>query len=196
MHDFFSERAGYENRCYIRGYTEIRRKEKTLSKLAYSDYLTGLPNRRLFLDRLQQAFYTSDRTGKFTALMVLDCDKFKQINDTLGHDVGDEVIKIFAKRVESSLRKRDTLSRVGGDEFTVVLPEISKVEDVIDISNRILATVNEIMQLHEIELQISTSIGISLYNPASPSNTDELFNKADQELYKAKAKGGNQISFS
>lgn len=175
--------------------TEIRRKEKTLSKLAYSDYLTGLPNRRLFLDRLQQAFYTSDRTGKFTALMVLDCDKFKQINDTLGHDVGDEVIKIFAKRVESSLRKRDTLSRVGGDEFTIVLPEISKVEDVIDISNRILAIVNEKMPIHDMELQLSTSIGISFYNPANPSSMDELFKKADQELYKAKAKGGNYFSY-
>lgn len=176
--------------------TEIRKKEKTLSKLAYSDYLTGLPNRRLFLDRLQQAFYTSDRTGKFTALMVLDCDKFKQINDTLGHDVGDDVIKIFAKRVESSLRKMDTLSRVGGDEFTIVLPEINRIEDVIDISNRILAIVNEKIQLHDMELQLSTSIGISFYNPATPSSMDELFKKADQELYKAKAKGGNHFSYT
>lgn len=179
--------------------TEMRRKEKRLSEMAYSDHLTGLPNRRLFLDRLQQAFYTSDRTGKLTALMVLDCDKFKTINDTFGHDVGDEVIKIFAKRVKSSLRKRDTLSRVGGDEFTIVLPEISKVEDVAEISDRILKIVNEKMLISGNELEISTSIGISFYNPNAPSNTDVLFKKADQELYKvykAKAKGGNCFSFT
>lgn len=175
--------------------TEIRRKEKKLSDMAYSDHLTGLPNRRLFMDRLQQAFYTSDRTGKLTALMVLDCDKFKNINDTLGHDVGDEVIKIFAKRVKSSLRKRDTLSRVGGDEFTIVLPEINKVEDVIDISNRILKIVNEKILIKEKELQISTSIGISFYNPIAPSNIDKLFKQADNELYIAKAKGGNRFSY-
>ncbi|WP_312096605.1 PAS domain S-box protein [Niallia sp.] len=176
--------------------TEMRRKEKKLSEMAYYDHLTGLPNRRLFLDRLQQAFYTSERTCKFTALMVLDCDKFKNINDTLGHDVGDEVIKIFAKRVKSSLRKRDTLSRVGGDEFTIVLPEISKVEDVVEISERILEIVNEKMLISGNELEISTSIGISFYDPDAPCNVEELFKQADQELYKVKEKGGNSFSYT
>jgi len=175
--------------------TEMRRKEKHLSEMAYSDHLTGLPNRRLFLDRLQQAFYTSDRTGKLTALMVLDCDKFKNINDTLGHDVGDEVIKIFAQRVKSSLRKRDTLSRVGGDEFTIVLPELSKLEDVFEIAGRILRIVNEKMLISGNELEISTSIGISFYDPHTPCNIEDLFKQADKELYKVKEKGGNSFSY-
>lgn len=176
--------------------TEMRRKEKHLSEMAYSDHLTGLPNRRLFLDRLQQAFYTSDRTGKLTALMVLDCDKFKNINDTLGHDVGDEVIKIFAQRVKSSLRKRDTLSRVGGDEFTIVLPELSKLEDVFEIAGRILRIVNEKMLISGNELEISTSIGISFYDPHTPCNIEDLFKQADKELYKVKENGGNSFLYT
>ena len=130
------------------------------------------------------------------ALMVLDCDKIKNINDTLGHDVGDEVIKIFAKRVKSSLSKRDTLSRVGGDEFTIVLPEISKVEDVVEISERILEIVNEKMLISGNELVISTSIGISFYDPNAPCNVEELFKQADQELYKVKEKDGNSFSYT
>lgn len=121
--------------------TEKKRKEEKLAKMAYYDHLTGLPNRRLFLDRFQQAMYTTDRTGKITALMVLDCDKFKAINDTFGNDIGDEVIKEFSRRIKLSLRKTDTLSRVGGDEFTIVLPELKNEIEVVEVSKRILKVV-------------------------------------------------------
>ena len=175
--------------------TELRKKEKKLAKMAYSDHLTGLPNRRKFMECLQQAIYTSERTGKVTALMVLDCDKFKQINDNFGHDTGDEVIKEFAKRVRTSIRKMDTLSRVGGDEFTIVLPELSHEQDADAISKRIFEEVRKPMYIKGKKLQITVSIGISFY-PTNTSNMEELFKEADIALYKAKESGRNKCCFS
>ncbi|WP_243459213.1 sensor domain-containing protein [Metabacillus bambusae] len=174
--------------------TEKKRKEEKLAKMAFYDHLTGLPNRRLFLDRLQQAMYTTDRTGKLTALMVLDCDKFKAINDTFGHDIGDEVIKEFSRRIKLSLRKTDTLSRVGGDEFTIVLPELKNENEVVDVSKRILKVVREPMDIKGHSLSITTSIGVSLY-PSQGNNTESLFKQADEALYKVKDGGGNTFSF-
>ncbi|MCH1627646.1 PAS domain S-box protein [Fredinandcohnia quinoae] len=174
--------------------TEKRRKENELAKMAFYDHLTGLPNRRLFEDRLKQAMFTTDRTGRLTALMVLDCDKFKQINDTLGHDIGDEVIKEFAVRVRSSLRKMDTLSRVGGDEFTIVLPELRSEEEIEEVSKRILKVTEEPIHIHGNELQITTSIGISFY-PTHAKNIERLFKEADQNLYKSKDCGGNTFTY-
>ena len=175
--------------------TDIRKKEKKLAKMAYSDHLTGLPNRRKFVECLQQAIYTSERTGKITALMVLDCDKFKQINDNFGHDTGDEVIKEFAKRVRASIRKMDTLSRVGGDEFTVVLPELSHEQDAAAISARIFEAVRKPMYIKGKKLQITASIGVSFY-PTNTENMEELFKEADIALYKAKESGRNKCCFS
>ncbi len=173
--------------------TESKRKEEKLAKMAFYDYLTGLPNRRLFTDRLNQAIFTSERTGKLTALLVLDCDKFKRINDTLGHDIGDEVIKEFARRVRSSLRKMDTLSRVGGDEFTIVLPELMSTDEIKAVSNRILEVIREPMLIKGHEIHMTTSIGISLY-PMQANTVDDLYKKADVNLYKSKDCGGNTFS--
>lgn len=173
--------------------TEYKRKVKKLEKLAFYDHLTGLPNRRIFLERLQQSMFTTDRRGKWTALMVLDCDNFKQINDNHGHDIGDEVIKEFSNRIRRVIRDTDTLSRVGGDEFTVVIPEIIDEQQVIDISNRILNVVSQPMEIKEHVLNITTSIGISFY-PHHGTDTEELFKKADENLYKSKSLGGNTFS--
>lgn len=173
--------------------TEYKRKVKKLEKLAFYDHLTGLPNRRVFLDRLQQSMFTTDRRGKWTALMVLDCDNFKQINDNHGHDIGDEVIKEFSNRIRRVIRDTDTLSRVGGDEFTVVIPEIIDEQQVIDISNRILNVVSQPMKIKEHVLNITTSIGISFY-PHHGTDTEELFKKADENLYESKSLGGNTFS--
>jgi len=173
--------------------TEYKRKLKKLEKLAYYDHLTGLPNRRIFLDRLQQSMYTTDRKGNLTALLVLDCDAFKQINDNHGHDTGDEVIKEFSKRIRTVIRDTDTLSRVGGDEFTVVLPEIIDEQQVVDISNRILNAVRQPIEIKEHVHKITTSIGISFY-PLHGTVADELFKKADENLYKSKSLGGNIFS--
>ncbi|HWL12003.1 MAG TPA: diguanylate cyclase, partial [Ureibacillus sp.] len=169
--------------------SESKKKESKLKKMAFYDYLTGLPNRRLFNERLEQAILTSEKTGNITALLVLDCDKFKRINDTLGHDVGDEVIKMFASRVKSVLRKKDTLSRVGGDEFTVVLPELDHISRVDAICERILATVKEPMFINDEMIKITTSIGISIY--PTTNDIDALYKEADQNLYKSKECGGN-----
>ncbi|MCQ6274989.1 PAS domain S-box protein [Bacillus sp. V3B] len=173
--------------------TESKQKEEKLAKMAFYDYLTGLPNRRLFTDRLNQAIFTSERTGKLTALLVLDCDKFKPINDTYGHDIGDEVIKEFARRVRSSLRKMDTLARVGGDEFTIVLPELTSTDEIIAVSKRVVEVTREPMHIKGHELQITTSIGISFY-PTDADHVDQLFKEADQNLYKSKDRGGNTFS--
>ncbi|MFC5465408.1 bifunctional diguanylate cyclase/phosphodiesterase [Lederbergia graminis] len=170
----------------------FKRREEMLSKMAFYDSLTGLPNRRLFTHRLQQAMYTTDRTGNITALLVLDCDKFKQINDTLGHDIGDEVLKEFARRVRSSIRSMDTLSRLGGDEFTIILPELHKKEEVFDISNKIFKKIHAPMVINGESLSITTSIGASFY-PGDGTTIENLFKAADENLYKVKENGGDSI---
>lgn len=173
--------------------TKYKKKVKRLEKLAYYDHLTGLPNRRIFVESLQQSMSTTDRTGKLTALLVLDCDNFKQINDNLGHDIGDEVIKEFSKRVRCTIRDTDTLSRVGGDEFTVVISEKMDMQQVINISKRILVAVHKPMEIKGHVLNLTTSIGISFY-PLHAKNMEELFKKADVNLYKSKSLGGNTFS--
>nr|WP_106778978.1 PAS domain S-box protein [Lysinibacillus timonensis] len=174
--------------------TDVKNREKKLKKLAYYDHLTGLPNRRLFNEQLNQAIITSEKTRKLTALLVIDCDKFKSINDTYGHDIGDEVIKEFARRIKSSLRKQDTVSRVGGDEFTVVLPEVNNKEAVQQISKRLLHTVQNPMYFKEHEIQVTASIGISFY-PVDTTSVEELFKLADNNLYKSKELGRNMFTF-
>ncbi|THE10935.1 PAS domain S-box protein [Bacillus timonensis] len=174
--------------------SEYKRKVKKLEKMAFYDYLTGLPNRRILLERLNQSMYTTDRTGKLTALLVLDCDNFKQVNDSFGHDIGDEVIKEFSKRVRRTIRDTDTLSRVGGDEFTVVIPEIMDKQQVFDISNRILEAVHAPMEIKDHVLHLTTSIGISFY-PFHGKEMAELLKKADENLYTSKSLGGNTFSY-
>lgn len=172
--------------------TDSKMKEKKLKQMAYYDYLTGLPNRRLFIERLSQAILTSKKTGTLTTLMVLDCDKFKQINDTLGHDVGDEVIKEFAKRVQMNIRKKDTLSRLGGDEFTIVFPEVKDKEEIEFICNQILDRVKQPIFINGHEIYISTSIGISYYPEAK--NEEILFKNANNNLYVSKERGGDTFT--
>ncbi len=170
--------------------SELKQKESKLKKMAFYDYLTGLPNRRLFEQQLQQAIVTSDKTGKLTALMVLDGDKFKNINDTLGHDVGDKVIIEFANRLQYSLRSKDTISRIGGDEFTIVIPEIRDLEEVKLIADRILKNIQETMYINGHEVTITASIGIACY-PTTTKDMEELFKIADNNLYRSKDHGGN-----
>ncbi|WP_239585579.1 PAS domain S-box protein [Lysinibacillus composti] len=173
--------------------TEITQKETKLKKMAYYDYLTGLPNRRMFNQRLEQAMMMSNQTGKLTALMVVDCDKFKTINDTLGHDMGDEVIKEFARRIQSSLREKDTVSRVGGDEFTVIIPEALNSLVISDIAKRLVNVMQEPMYIKGHEIRLTASIGVATY--LSPTtNVEELFKIADENLYKSKDRGGNTFT--
>lgn len=175
--------------------TERKKRETELSQMAYYDHLTGLPNKRLFEDRLSQSIYTSNKTEKLTALLVMDGDNFKCINDRFGHLNGDEVIKEIGYRIKKSIRKKDIVSRVGGDEFVVVLPELENQSEAIQIANRIIKAVNEPMMIASHQIQLGVSVGGAFY-PLDALDSRELYSLADFNLYKAKANGGNTIIFN
>lgn len=164
--------------------------EEKLAHLAFHDTLTGLPNRRLFKDRLKQAIKEAERYDRKMAVMFMDMDKFKQINDTFGHDVGDGLLKQFAERVKECIRDGDTFARQGGDEFTILLPEIQEEQDALQIADRILNSLQEPWQIGEHTFHTTSSIGIAFY-PKDESTGYELMKHADRALYEAKESGRN-----
>ena len=171
-----------------------QRAEKQIKHLAYHDTLTGLPNRVLFHDRLQQALSQAMREDHVMGLMFLDLDRFKIINDTLGHDVGDELLKAVSQRLVNCIRQGDTVVRLGGDEFTIILPSVSKAEDAAFVAQKILTTLAEPFLLSHQELHITSSIGISLY-PNDGTDTQTLIKNADIAMYRAKDLGKNNYQF-
>jgi len=168
--------------------------EAKIRELAYHDVLTGLPNRQLLLDRISRGFAQTERAESLLAILFLDLDKFKQINDTLGHDVGDELLKTIAVRVSASVRGTDTVSRTGGDEFTIVLPDINTRSDVEKVAQKILDGINGFLDVKGHQLEVLASIGIALY-PSDGDNVVELMKKADMAMYTAKEAGGNCYRF-
>ncbi len=155
------------------------------------DVLTGLPNRLLFNDRLQSALRAAHRTGEMFAVMFVDLDRFKTINDSLGHDVGDQVLKAVAKRLCGSVRASDTVARYAGDEFTLILRHIVQREDVLRIAEKIIRVMETPLTLaDDSELGITASVGISFY-PEDADNADELLKHADVAMYSAKGQGRN-----
>jgi len=173
---------------------ELSKQKDLLSYKANHDELTDLPNRALFNDRLTVAINKADRNGGAIAVFFLDIDYFKQINDKYGHDVGDEILKRFAVRLESCLRAEDTLARIGGDEFMIILQENENLTTSTTVANKILESMKEPIELGESELMLSTSIGIAIY-PSDASNASELVKKADLAMYKAKESGRNNFKF-
>ncbi|QSZ40759.1 diguanylate cyclase [Sulfurimonas aquatica] len=165
---------------------ELEDKSEMLDYKAHHDCLTALPNRVLFDDRLEQAVATCNRENTKLALMFLDLDNFKTINDTLGHDVGDIVLKEVATRVSSLLRATDTLSRLGGDEFTAIIKNVNTKEDVSKLAKKIIKAFKAPLIINENEVELSGSIGISLYPESSYS---DLLRHADIAMYRAKKKG-------
>ena len=161
---------------------------------AEHDALTGLANRKLFYIRLQEALDTANRNNTCVALFFLDLNDFKQINDNLGHNVGDLVLKMVAERLKTCLRSSDTVSRLGGDEFTVILPEIPGKAGAARVAEKILNRINQPAIIEHHQLSITTSIGISLY-PVDTEKIEELINKADQAMYRAKNIGKNRYEF-
>ena len=157
---------------------------------AWHDQLTGLPNRILFNDRLENSLIQAKERQGMLAVMFLDLDRFKIINDTLGHAVGDRLLEKVSQRLIYCLREYDTVARWGGDEFIILLPQIHSEKDAIQVAERILQTFDEVFHIESHELYVKTSIGISLY-PLGGQNSDNLVKNADSALYQAKELGRN-----
>ena len=174
--------------------TERMRTQKRLQFLAHHDVLTTLPNRVLFMDRITQAIAHAKRSKSILALLFMDLDRFKKINDTLGHTVGDILLKQLSERLKHSLREADTIARLSGDEFAVLLPDIHHVDDVLPITNKILQQYSEPFVIENHELFITTSIGIAIF-PDNGTDPDTLLKNADTAMYAAKAKGRGTFCF-
>lgn len=163
----------------------------TLASHAMYDSLTGLANRRFLYTRMDQALMQSQRLNQYLAIMFIDIDHFKKINDTHGHDFGDELLKTVAAKLLSCIRDVDTLSRIGGDEFIVVIEQLASKEDVKMIAQKILATFAHPMRILDSDIWISVSIGVSLYTPNTSRTIKSLMKEADIALYDVKASGRN-----
>ncbi|MFA6921900.1 MAG: CHASE domain-containing protein [Gallionella sp.] len=168
--------------------TDRRAMEVQVQHLAHYDPLTDLPNRTLFTDRLQQALSIAKRDKAHLALMFIDLDKFKPINDTLGHDVGDMVLKEVAKRIQTCLRESDTVARIGGDEFVVLLPVMEATQNALGVAEKIRHSLNQPFELVNRTLNISSSTGVVIY-PEHGSDEKQLIKNADTAMYCAKAAG-------
>ncbi|MDO8448181.1 MAG: EAL domain-containing protein [Rhodoferax sp.] len=179
--------------------TERKKAEERINELAYFDQLTGLPNRTLLLDRLQQTMAASSRDGSYGALLFIDLDNFKTLNDTLGHDMGDLLLKQVAQRLASCVREGDSVARLGGDEFVLMLTRLSRLNNEAaasteKVADKILATLNEIYQLGHVAHHSTPSIGVTLFKGQQVA-IDELMKQADLAMYKAKAAGRNAVRF-
>ncbi len=174
--------------------TERKRAEDRLLQLANYDNLTSLPNRTLFRDRLTHALARARRQKAQVAVLFLDLDRFKLINDSLGHHAGDELLKAVANRLLSNARKGDTVARLGGDEFTVILEELAQPEDATTVARKILDVMNRPFHIDGHEMYVTTSVGIAIY-PQDGADIDELLKNADTAMYRAKEQGRNNYRF-
>ncbi|HEX3015101.1 MAG TPA: GGDEF domain-containing protein, partial [Desulfobacteria bacterium] len=162
--------------------------------LAFHDDLSGLPNRRLFADRLALALSHARRNKQMVAVMFLDLDRFKNVNDTMGHSSGDLLIKGVANRWKACLREEDTLSRLGGDEFTILLDNVSDADGIVTVAKRIMASLEQPFKLRNKEINISASAGIAVY-PRDGQTAESLMQHADAAMYQAKESGVNTYLF-
>lgn len=180
--------------CMFSHITDQKRAEATIWQQANFDALTGLPNRSMFHDRLEHEIQKAKRAGQRLALMFIDLDQFKEVNDTLGHDIGDILLKQVAGRLSACIRGVDTVARIGGDEFTVIMGELADIDSVERVARNILHTLAEPFRLENDTLHISGSIGITLF-PEDATHADILLKNADQAMYAAKTLGRNQFSY-
>lgn len=187
---------------YIGSHYDISEKKKAEEKieaLAFFDQLTGLPNRTLLLDRLKQAKTASSRSGRYSALLFVDLDNFKTLNDTQGHDIGDALIKLVAERLKTCIREVDTVARLGGDDFVIILSSLSTSEAEAamaaeSLAEKILSSLNQPYQLNHASHRCSASIGVTLFQ-GTQIPVEELMKQADLSMYKAKAAGRNTCHF-
>ncbi len=179
----------------IRYSLRANQNEKKLAQMAEFDGLTGLPNRHLFQDRFAQQLALARRQKGVVGLMFLDLDRFKLINDTLGHSAGDKLLTIVSERLQQSVRESDTVARLGGDEFVVILPDINAPQNIILIARRIIKKIRQPVQFDIQEIFPAASIGISLF-PHDGSDTETLLRKADMAMYQAKASSAKKYAFA
>ena len=191
----FDEQGNFRGyRGVARDITARVRAEADLARMAHFDSLTGLPNRALLQARLKRAMARADRGQTLLAVMFLDLDQFKEINDSLGHAVGDAVLKEIALRLESCLRSTDTVARLGGDEFTILLEDVRSVDEVSRVAEKVLRGIAERAEVAGHELHLSTSIGVTVY-PLDDHDADALLRNADLAMYHAKQEGRNNVQF-
>lgn len=174
--------------------TELKNSQEQMERLAFYDTLTDLPNRRLFNSRLEQKLKSSKRNDKLSAILYLDLDQFKRVNDTLGHDQGDTLLREVARRLKSCLREEDTVARLGGDEFTILLNKLSNPRDAGLVAEKLLGVLRQPIQLEGHEVVVTTSIGIALI-PGDGQNPDVLVKFADLAMYRAKEEGRNNYQY-
>ncbi|HJV24355.1 MAG TPA: EAL domain-containing protein [Aromatoleum sp.] len=174
--------------------TELRRKDEHIRHLAFHDPLTGLPNRALLLDRLEHGLAGARRAGERLGLMFIDLDRFKHINDSLGHDIGDALLQEVARRLRESVRQSDTVARMGGDEFVILLEQVGEPEVCAGLAKKILTRLNAPMELDGHTLQVCASIGIACF-PDDGSDTVTLMKHADAAMYAAKSAGRGTYRF-
>ena len=185
-------------RNYVAVFSDItyrKAAEERMSFLAQHDALTGLPNRVLLADRLAHALAHAQRNSKQLALIFLDLDEFKQVNDRIGHHAGDHVLQIVAQRLSACVRQEDTVARLGGDEFVVIIEDLAKVQDSSEIAAKFLDALAQPILIDSHSVTIGCSIGIGLY-PEHGIDPDALLRNADAAMYLAKAKGSNQFHFA
>lgn len=178
----------------INDITERKLAEERLLHLAHYDVLTSLPNRVLFYDRLKQALAQARRNQWITGVMFIDLDRFKNVNDTLGHAVGDNLLQQVSERLIGSVRTGDTVGRLGGDEFAIVLSDLSSAQDANLVAQKIMVSFKEPFKLAGVELYVTASIGITLY-PDDSTDQETLIKNADAAMYRAKAVGRNSYRF-
>ncbi|MCP4597527.1 EAL domain-containing protein [Neptuniibacter sp.] len=175
-------------------YDNIQDKQDSLTHLAHHDVLTGLPNRLMLMEQLQHTIHKSERSGERFALLFMDLDRFKNVNDSLGHAAGDKLLIEVSKRLSASVRKMDTPARLGGDEFTVILDSIEDPKDAAKVAHNLIDAFSRVVEIEGRDLYVTTSIGISFY-PEDGKGADELVRNADAAMYKAKQNGRNGYQF-
>ncbi len=174
--------------------TKQKEREACIEYQAYHDALTALPNRRLFHDRLERALAQVERNGESLAVLFLDLDRFKNINDSLGHDIGDQLLQEVAQRLKETVRHEDTVARLGGDEFTVLLSRVTQRKEVEQVVRKLITAFRQPFKIEGHTLHISSSIGIALF-PCDGETPEQLMKNADSAMYRAKEKGRNNACF-
>lgn len=192
LHDRNGELLGYLGA--ISDISELKAAQIQMENLAFYDPLTGLANRRLFKNRLEKAVKSVMRSGSSMALMFLDMDQFKRINDTLGHDAGDILLKEVASRLNATVRENDTVSRIGGDEFTILLTDVHQTADVLIVAEKLLHSLAKPIRIKGQDIVTTVSIGITM-TPEDSSDVNTLMKNADLAMYRAKELGRNNFQF-